>query len=93
MLDEVPEGVSQTGGNEVGGVAEEDGGLFAGFRMAEGSLMRGRRIRVESSPRAWVEGLTISLMIRAASATALPWKPMCDILSTISATVISRPWN
>ena len=40
MLDEVPERVSQTGGNEVGGVPEEDGGLFAGFGVTEGSLMR-----------------------------------------------------
>lgn len=40
MLDEVPECVSQTGGNEVGGVSEEDGGLFASFGVTEGSLMR-----------------------------------------------------
>jgi hypothetical protein len=39
VLDEVPKRVPEAGGNEVGGVAEEDGGLFAGFRMTEGSLI------------------------------------------------------
>jgi hypothetical protein len=40
VLDEVPERVAETGGNEVGGVTQENGGLFAGFRMTEGSLLK-----------------------------------------------------
>jgi hypothetical protein len=42
MLDEVPERVAQAGGNEVGGVTQENGSLFASFRMTEGSLLKTR---------------------------------------------------
>lgn len=58
MLDEVPERVAQTGGNEVGGVPEEDSGLFAGFRMTEGSLMKEvKRLALMFIPEVCLEGV------------------------------------
>lgn len=41
VADQVADGVSKPGGDEVGGVSEKDGGLLAGLRMTVGLLYRG----------------------------------------------------
>lgn len=73
VLDEVAEGAAEAGGDEVGGVAEEDGGFFRGGWVSPGAL--DGVSCVSFLFLFWVQ--TMSLMMRMASHMDEAWKPMC----------------
>lgn len=73
VLDEVAEGAAEAGGDEVGGVAEEDCGFFGRGWVSPGAL---------GGVLVWGECFggvrrTMSLMMRMASHMDEAWKPMC----------------